>query len=272
MPPSNSAKARGREAINPFASRTGLNPITPGMEAATRDLLEDEPSVQIVEKEVRVEVPVEVRVEVPVEVPTPVLWDEHGIGWVGNFGICGTGLYVNANAQHVSEQEWRDFFEVLRQIKTAYQFVVGDWAAFGLDALEKSYAEIAEMTGYAPTTIENWASVCRRVPQFMRINSLDFAHHQVVMSLPEAEQSRWLKFAAEYKLPYRELARRIAENDTTPPPPQQRQIVTSATRFMRAVAPFESRALGIAAKASTSQRAEMAAHLRALADRIERGE
>lgn len=237
------------DGSNPFARRTEVPPLDVITESMIR--------------------PVERTIEVPV--PTPIVQQE-GISWIGNFGISTVGMYVNVNAEQITEDEWRNFFTAIKGIEVAYQFIVGDWAAFGGDALSKTYEEIAALTGYEAGTIEVWASVCRKVDKLIRINSLGIAHHQVVAPLPYDEQRYWLEFAAAYDISYRELQRRIAEGDHSAPAPKVRQALTADVRFQRAADPFEARIVKIAARVDENKRREWAQRLRDIADRVERGE
>lgn len=142
-------------------------------------------------------------VEVPVEVVAPVVTDQAGITWVGNIGMSPTGLVIPDAG--ITMDEWSALFNVIRNIRTAWQFVVGDWIAYGNDHFEQSYEAIAELTGYKSETIESFASTCRNVPQFIRVNSLSFGHHRLVSALPLERQLEALQFAAQNELSVQEF-------------------------------------------------------------------
>ena len=253
MPASSSAKARGREAANPLKR---VNPIAPNMERSTRDLTDDD-DVEVVERVVEVEKIVEVYG------PAVMNDTETGIVWVGNIGISSVGMYTNGE---VTEDEWLRFLPAAKQIKSAYQWIIGDWAAYGEQALGKTYAEIAKLSGYKEGTIEVYASVCRSVDKLIRINSLGIAIHQAVAMLSHDDQAYWLQRAYDEKLSKSELKILMAGGKHEP-----RKIgKTTIDRFQRALTPFQMRAQRIAKKAAPEHRKEMADWLRELAKQIEK--
>lgn len=166
----------------------------------------DAPNVVYVDREVEVRVEVQVPVKVPFEVTRPVSTDTDGVTWVGNIGMSPTGLIL---PQEVTQQEWYDFFDVIRNIKRSWQFIIGDWFAYGADKFEMTYEQIAALTGYKQSTVEAFASTCRNVPRFTRVN-LSFAHHRAVSGLPAEKQLSALQDAIDLQLSYRQLQVRIS--------------------------------------------------------------
>lgn len=107
----------------------------------------------------------------------------------------------------LTREEYRDgLLPELQVMETARQLIIGDAYLHGIENGHiESYEDMAELTGYQPLSIENYASICRNVPQFMRINSLTFSHYQQIASLPEEERPHWISFAAGSGLSYRAL-------------------------------------------------------------------
>lgn len=158
----------------------------------------DSREVVYVDRTVEVQVPV----EVPVEVTRPVKTDADGVTWVGNIGVTSMGLDL---PDTLTQAEWRSFLNAIQSVKQSYQFVIGDWFAAGKDRFNVSYEEIAALTGFKVKTVEIWASTCRNVPKFTRVNFLTFAHHRAVSTLPLESQLNKLQYAFENQLSARQL-------------------------------------------------------------------
>lgn len=87
------------------------------------------------------------------------------------------------------------------------------WIADLLNYTEMRYGEyvahIAEFTGLAEQTIENYISIGRRVPPSRRRRGVKFSTHGEVAALSPNEQRHWLKIAADEKLKKMELRARL---------------------------------------------------------------
>lgn len=96
------------------------------------------------------------------------------------------------------------------------------WALFDtLRTIEMRHgdlvAQAAELTGLAPSTIENGMSIVNKVPRSRRRAGVHFSTHAEVTALGPNEQRRWLKTAEEENLTKIELRARIrAEKDGHP--------------------------------------------------------
>lgn len=66
--------------------------------------------------------------------------------------------WERAGTKLVSEREH------LRQSTAQYQIKVGRWAAFGLAQWDRAAKKKLAALGFEPSTIENWASVARNIP------------------------------------------------------------------------------------------------------------
>ncbi len=78
-------------------------------------------------------------------------------------------------------------------------------------------AQAAELSGLAPSTIENGMSIVNKVPKQRRRAGLHFSTHAEVTSLSPNDQKRWLKTAEVERLTRDELRARIkAEKDGHP--------------------------------------------------------
>lgn len=133
----------------------------------------------------------------------PNVRSQDGIVKLGAFHISMKGLEIQGR---ITQDEWWAFFDGVRKIESAIQFIIGDLASYGEDAFQISYESIAEKTGYKSETVENYAYVARNVPQEIRNESLSFNHHYLVASLSINEQKKqWLDTAKAHDLSVRNL-------------------------------------------------------------------
>lgn len=240
------------ENSNPFGNRPA-----PSFDELTGSMVNGTPEVveRVVEKVVEVEK------EVVVHVPRPIAKDEHGVVHIGNVGLTSLGLVMPDS--DISESEWAALFEVLQETRKSWQFLIGDWFAYGVDKFKYSYAQIAEWTGYKESTVETFASVCRNVERLTRINSLSFAHHRAVSTLTSEQQSAALIYAETEGLSARELAAAIQGKKAL------RSGAKKAQKTPRAI--VDKVAFNQLKKADEKRRQKAAAELRRLADELERG-
>ncbi len=96
------------------------------------------------------------------------------------------------------------------------------WALFDtLRAIEMRHgdlvAQAAELTGLAPSSIENGMSIVNKVPKSRRRAGVHFSTHAEVAALSPNDQRHWLRIAEEESLTKAELRARIqAEKDGHP--------------------------------------------------------
>lgn len=123
------------------------------------------------------------------------------------YHYSGTGLDIR---RELSVEAWRNILPEIKAMQTAYQLIIGDWMVYGFEqGYEQSYESMAELTGLKSQTVEVYASVCRNVPQLMRVNSLKFNHYRLVSKLPDDEKALWIQFAVHRQLPTRALEKLI---------------------------------------------------------------
>ncbi len=79
-------------------------------------------------------------------------------------------------------------------------FWLGDWINYGSNIHGTKYKEALEITGLAPKTLRNYASVARRVHPSLREPSLGHEHHAAVAKLEAQEQAFWLELTKEHNL------------------------------------------------------------------------
>lgn len=219
------------------------------------EILEDDTGAaepQIVYQDRVIEVPVEV------QITRPVATDEQGVTWVGNIGMSPMGLLM---PEEVTQQEWYDFFDVIRNVKRSWQFIIGDWFAYGKDVFGYTYEQIATWTGYSSNSVEAFASTCRNVPRFTRVN-LSFAHHRAVAVLPPEKQVLALQEAIDNKWSSRDLKTAISGS---------KKRLKSGSKTKKSLPKVVNRKLFNQAKqADVETKKLIAAELRRMAEELER--
>lgn len=116
-----------------------------------------------------------------------------------------------------SYEEWEAALPPLEIIDKGSQFDVGDWLVRG----EKRHGEkctqaidASKKTGIKVKTLLEYRRVSEKVPYSIRMESLDWSHHQIVAGLKTRdERQKWLQFAAEHDLKPPQLTRAIKDAD-----------------------------------------------------------
>lgn len=188
----------------------------------------------------------------------------HGLQ-VGSFVLTPVGMEMLPGATFA---EWSDVGKVLKQVRKAYTWLVIDWLIHGEREWGETYRQTAEQLGYKVESLHNYVSVGRRVEISRRREELDIGHHDAVAALSSSQQVKWLGYAVENKLSVQDLRDAIAGINRPALPTGKDPI----SRFQRALFPFERRLPRLLKTAGQGDRERMAAELRNLAERIERGE
>lgn len=144
------------------------------------------------------------------------LIEQEGRVLVGSFRISAVGLEVTGDA---TRDEWMTLWDLLNNIKSAMQWLIGDWLAYGMDRQWGStYEDFAEMTGYTTASLYNLTWVCQNVHFSRRRENLSFGHHQLVAGLTPADQDRWLEQADAHRWSIRQMKREMAAAPALPDP------------------------------------------------------
>jgi len=114
---------------------------------------------------------------------------------------------------HIDENEWKSFFDVIQSFKHAMQWIIADWARYGHDVLGWSFEDMHDLTGYQQTTLKQAAYVARNVGASVRTDA-SFTHHALVASKSEDEQIKLLKQVKEKNLSVEQLRQLIGESPT----------------------------------------------------------
>lgn len=101
---------------------------------------------------------------------------------------------LNLDGLALTVDECEALASMFGKVKEITSWMVGDLIVyceerFGVDV---TYSDIAGETGLALQTVQNLASISRRVPPPRRVLSLRHSVHAEVASLPPKEQREWL--------------------------------------------------------------------------------
>ena len=113
------------------------------------------------------------------------------------FKIAPVGLIVPD--KKVPFEVWDQAGDLISRADKAIQWAMGDWLIYGENRYGEDHAQALDETRFAERTLDNIASICRRVAPSRRREDLSFSHHVVVAPLAEKDQTYWLKKAAEQK-------------------------------------------------------------------------
>lgn len=90
---------------------------------------------------------------------------------------------------------WEELLFAAAALGRMSRWWVGDLINFGEGLYSERYSQALSLTGLAEGTLDNIASICRRVPLSRRREKLGISTHAVVAPLPPAEQDYWLREA-----------------------------------------------------------------------------
>lgn len=106
-------------------------------------------------------------------------------------------------------------------LHSAAKFWIGDALNFSEQAYGERYAQMEAATRMDHHSLENIASVCRKVARSRRREELSFSHHGVVARLEPNEQVEWLTAAVENDWSVSEFRDHV--RDAVPPKPRGEQ-------------------------------------------------
>lgn len=128
-------------------------------------------------------------------IPTSgIVQHEDGSLEVSNIRIHRVGLEFIGE---VDEEEYEIFGQTLLQIDTAYQWIIGDYLAYGVNSNYGLAQQFGELLGKSDKTIRNWVYVARNVELSRRRDNLTFGHHENVAGFTQEQQEYWLNLAEE---------------------------------------------------------------------------
>lgn len=126
----------------------------------------------------------------------------------------------------MSYEQWADAFGRLQRMNRCCNWWLGDALIWGEAHYGDRYTQAIELTGLEVQTLMNVTSVARRVEPERRRESLSWSHHEVVASLPAAEQDRWLEEAEQEGMTRNRLRSRLSGTPKDAPDPDQQLAAT----------------------------------------------
>lgn len=134
----------------------------------------------------------------------PIRVDESGT-YLDLPGVRFVGSHIEIE-EGLPFRSWQSLAHFLLTTERNIRWWCGDLIAYGeRHYREESYQAIEAATGYAASTIANFAAVARAIPASRRRERLDFSHHAAVTALPPDEQDELLDRAEREHLPVRAL-------------------------------------------------------------------
>ena len=122
------------------------------------------------------------------------------------FTVTPTGIVFFGD---LSIEEWDELGRTLILLAKKSGFRLGDWINYGAKFHGEKYKEALEVSGLAPKTLRNYASVARRVHPALREPSLGLEHHAAVAPLEPYLQHHWLGLTKEHNLTVPRLRKSI---------------------------------------------------------------
>lgn len=148
--------------------------------------------------------------------------------------------------RELTVDEWRAVGGELGQSARAVQWWVGDWINYGDKIYGSTYEAALEVTGLSLKTLQNYASVSRKVESSRRRELLDWTTHAEVAALEPAEQDRVLSEAEAQGLSKREvrqLVKRPIKTEKPILPAGEFDVVYADPPWHYEMAPSNSRAI-----------------------------
>jgi hypothetical protein len=105
------------------------------------------------------------------------------------FAIGGYGLIVTGKPTY---EQWVQVGRNLWTQKQKIQWNIGDWINHGEACYGEKYVQALRETDYTLQTLENYASVARKVPVEQRRKNISFSMYQEVAPLPLPERETLL--------------------------------------------------------------------------------
>lgn len=138
----------------------------------------------------------------------------------GSIDMCGLSL----TDPDMPYEDWETLGRMFGNVRRWANWAIGDWFIFGeaiyghesAQATESTRSErfdvLNRVTGLAPATLANYASLCGRIPRNIRRVELDFSVHEPVAALERSEQIFWLQEAVDKSYSREELREAIKES------------------------------------------------------------
>src|SRR6266702_976810 len=129
---------------------------------------------------------------------TIIVWPARGSARVSSSPSVLVPRVVLQFPHQLSFESWLGIGRQLSVLVGSAAWCLGDWLVYGQAAYASRYRDAVERTGLDYQTLRNYAWVARRFELPRRRDTLTFAHHAEVASLPAPEQDFWLRKAEQF--------------------------------------------------------------------------
>ena len=161
--------------------------------------------------------------------------DSQAMAVLNSLSFSKTGLVID---RELNQDEWSKLYEAIGSIKSAFQWIIGDWMLYGFEhEWVSNYEDMAAFTGLKEKTVREYTYVCRNIPVSIRMDKLSFGHFQLIAPLPVEDKTTWIQRAIDEKMSVRDLRKAINHEDADPPPPlrsEDRKLLRVVLKHLRA--------------------------------------
>lgn len=120
---------------------------------------------------------------------------------------------------------------MLTEVDDLVRWCCGDWIAYGEDTYKMDmYEQAVALTGMSYNTVQNWASLSRKIPPQRRRGGVRHSVHMEVKALPPADQKRLLTRAYREKIQSSQMRELVKIENGVPPEPIEREICPQCKR------------------------------------------
>lgn len=116
----------------------------------------------------------------------------------------------------ITYEEYEALAAMFGRLKRTTSWLIGDLILYGDAVYGEKYTQAIELTGLAPSTLANYASVCKHIPPSRRRPGVSFSLHYEVAYLEPQDQERWLDMAVEGEWTKERLRQEIRGSKSDP--------------------------------------------------------
>lgn len=129
-----------------------------------------------------------------------------GVLQMGGYRLTRVGLVVEEDA---TVETWQQLGVLLFSLEGSIQWLIGDWIINGETQWGQTYDEMERISGRENATLRDYVYVSRHVQLSVRTDNLSFGHHKLVAAYPEADQRKWLEWAAQARASVADLRKAL---------------------------------------------------------------
>lgn len=128
--------------------------------------------------------------------------------------VVNNGLFLPADIPY---EQYEALGVMLGKLHTINRWLIGDWLLYGEHTYGHKYAQASELLNLSESTLENYASIAKRVPPGRRSETVSFTLQGELAALPADRQRYWLDVIEKEGLKKIQLRDRLREAGELPP-------------------------------------------------------